>query len=263
MGKQLAGRSAVVTGSTSGIGLAIARAFAAEGANVMLNGFGDAAAIEKLRAGIEKEFGVKVHYHGADMTQPAQIRDLVAKAESAFGAVDILVNNAGIQHVASIDQFPEERWDAIIAINLSAAFHATKAALPGMKKRRWGRIVNMASVHGLVASPNKAAYIAAKHGIVGFTKAAAVETAEEGIRVNAICPGFVHTPLVQTQIEDRAREAGISAERATKEIILAPQPTKEFVTVEQIAATAVFLCSAAAAQVNGASFTVDGGWTAR
>jgi 3-hydroxybutyrate dehydrogenase len=261
--KQLQGRSAVITGSTSGIGLAIARAFAAEGANVMLNGFGDAAAIEALRAGIEKSHAVKARYHGADMTKPAEIRELVARAESELGAVDILVNNAGIQHVSPIDQFPEERWDAIIAINLSSAFHATKAALPGMKRRRWGRIVNIASAHGLVASPNKSAYVASKHGIVGFTKAAAVETAEEGIRVNAICPGFVHTPLVQKQIEDRAREAGISEERATREIILAPQPTKEFVTVEQIAATAVFLCSEGAAQINGASLAVDGGWTAR
>ena len=261
--KQLQGKAAVVTGSTSGIGLAIARAFAAEGANVMLNGLGDAAQIETLRASIEKDYGVKARFHGADMTKPAEIRDLVAKAESEFGAVDILVNNAGIQHVASIDQFPEERWDAIIAINLSSAFHATKAALPGMKRRRWGRIVNIASAHGLVASPNKSAYVSAKHGLMGFTKAAAIETAEEGIRVNAICPGFVHTPLVQKQIEDRAREAGISEERATKEIILAPQPTKEFVTVGQIAATAVFLCSEGAAQVNGTSISVDGGWTAR
>jgi 3-hydroxybutyrate dehydrogenase len=263
MDKILAGKSAVVTGSTSGIGLAIARALAAEGANVMLNGLGDAAAIEKLRADLERDFGVKVRYHGADMTRPAEIRDLVSKAESDFGAVDILVNNAGIQHVAPIDQFPEERWDAIIAINLSSAFHATKAVLPGMKRRRSGRIVNIASAHGLVASPNKSAYVAAKHGIMGFTKAAALETAEEGIRVNAICPGFVHTPLVQKQIEDRAREAGISEERATREIILAPQPTKEFATVEQIAATAVFLCSEGAAQINGTSIAVDGGWTAR
>ena len=263
MAKALAGKSAIVTGSTSGIGLAIARAFAAEGANVMLNGLGDAAAIEKLRASLEGEFGVKVQYHGADMTRPAEIRDLAARAESAFGAVDILVNNAGIQHVAPIEQFPEDRWDAVIAINLSSAFHATKAVLPGMKRRRSGRIVNIASAHGLVASPNKSAYVAAKHGIVGFTKAAAIETAEEGIRVNAICPGFVHTPLVQKQIEDRAREAGISEERATKEIILVPQPTKEFATVEQIAATAVFLCSEGAAQITGASISVDGGWTAR
>ena len=263
MGKALAGKAAVVTGSTSGIGLAIARAFAAEGASVMLNGFGDAAAIEALRAGIEKAHGVKARFHGADMTKPAEIRELVSRAEAELGSVDILVNNAGIQHVASIDQFPEDRWDAIIAVNLSSAFHATKAALPGMKRRRSGRIINIASAHGLVASPNKSAYVAAKHGIIGLTKAAALETAEEGIRVNAICPGFVHTPLVQIQIADRAREAGISEERAAKEIILAPQPTKEFVTVEQIAAMAVFLAGEGAAQVNGASFSIDGGWTAR
>jgi 3-hydroxybutyrate dehydrogenase len=261
--RQLQGRSALVTGSTSGIGRAIAQLFAAEGANVMLNGFGEVAAIEAQRAGLARDHGVKVSYHGADMTKPAEIRDLVARAESDFGAVDILVNNAGIQHVAPIDQFPEDRWDAIIAINLSSAFHATKAVLPGMKRRRSGRIVNIASTHGLIASINKSAYVASKHGIVGFTKAAALETAEEGIRVNAICPGFVHTPLVQKQIEDRAREAGISEERAAKDVILAVQPTKEFVTVEQIAAMALFLCSEGGAQVNGASFVIDGGWTAR
>jgi 3-hydroxybutyrate dehydrogenase len=258
----LMGKSAVVTGSTSGIGRAIAQLYAERGCNVMLNGFGEAAAIEQLRAGLEG-LGVKARYHGADMSRPAEIRDLVREAEAAFGAVDILVNNAGIQHVAPIDQFPEERWDAIIAVNLSSAFHATKAVLPGMKRRRFGRIINIASAHGLVASPNKSAYVAAKHGIIGFTKAAALETAEEGIRVNAICPGFVHTPLVQKQIEDRAREAGISEERAQKEIILAPQPTREFVTVEQIASMALYLASDAAAQINGASFSIDGGWTAR
>jgi 3-hydroxybutyrate dehydrogenase len=263
MSKQLAGKSAVVTGSTSGIGKAIATLYASEGANVMLNGFGDAKEIEALRAGLEKTHGVKVAYNAADMTKPAEIRDLVAKAEAAFGAVDILVNNAGIQHVAPIDSFPEDRWDAIIAINLSSAFHATKAVLPGMKKRRFGRIVNIASTHGLVASPNKSAYIAAKHGIVGFTKATAVEVAEEGIRCNAICPGFVHTPLVQKQIEDRAREAGVSLEKATRDIVLAPVPTKEFVTVEQIAAAALFLASDGGAQMNGANFVIDGGWTAR
>ena len=256
------GKVAVITGSTSGIGRAIAQLYAANGMHVMLNGFGDGAAIEALRQSLEGQ-GVKARYHGADMTKPAEIRDLVRQAESDFGQVDVLVNNAGIQHVAPVDQFPEERWDAIIAVNLSSAFHATKAALPGMKKRRWGRIINIASAHGLVASPNKSAYVAAKHGIVGFTKAAALETAEEGIRVNAICPGFVHTPLVQKQIEDRAREAGISEERAQKEIILAPQPTKEFVTVEQIASMALYLASDAAAQINGASFSIDGGWTAR
>jgi len=262
MSRQLAGKSAVVTGSTSGIGRAIAEAFAREGANVMLNGFGDAAAIEAQRAALEKG-GVKARYHGADMSKPAEIRALVADAERAFGAIDILVNNAGIQHVAPIDEFPEERWDAIIAINLSSVFHATKAALPGMKRRSSGRIINIASAHGLIASPNKSAYVSAKHGVVGFTKAAALETAEEGIRVNAICPGFVHTPLVQKQIEDRAREAGVSLEESARNIILAQQPTKEFVTVEQIAAMALFLVGDGAAQVNGASFSMDGGWTAR
>ncbi len=263
MSLQLAGKSAVVTGSTSGIGRAIATLFAAEGANVMLNGFGDAAEIEALRAGLERSSGAKARFHGADMMKPEQIAALVQAAEKEFGAVDILVNNAGIQHVAPVDEFPTERWDAIIAINLSSAFHATKAALPGMKRRRWGRVINIASAHGLVASPNKSAYVAAKHGVVGFTKAAALESAELGVRVNAICPGFVLTPLVQKQIDDLARQHGITTERATKDYILAPQPTKEFVTVDQIAAMALYLASEAAAQVNGASFSIDGGWTAR
>ena len=263
MSLQLAGKSAVITGSTSGIGRAIATLFAAEGANVMLNGFGDAAEIESLRAGLERSRGVKARFHGADMMKPAQIAELVQAAEKEFGAVDILVNNAGIQHVAPIDEFPTDQWDAIIAINLSSAFHATKAALPGMKRRKWGRVINIASAHGLVASPNKSAYVAAKHGIVGFTKAAALESAELGVRVNAICPGFVLTPLVQKQIDDLARQHGISTERATKDYILAPQPTKEFVTVDQIAAMAVYLAGEAAAQINGASFSIDGGWTAR
>jgi 3-hydroxybutyrate dehydrogenase len=261
--KELQGRTAVVTGSTSGIGRAIATRFASEGANVMLNGFGDAGEILAIRSELERAHGVKVRYHGADMSRPSQIIEMVRAAEADLGAVDILVNNAGIQHVAPIDEFPEDRWDAVIAINLSSAFHATKAALPGMKRRRWGRIINIASAHGLVASPNKSAYIAAKHGIVGFTKATAVETAEHGIRANAICPGFVRTPLVQKQIEDRAREAGISQDQAIRDIILAPQPTKEFVTVEQIAAMASYLASEAAAQITGASFSIDGGWTAR
>jgi len=263
MSKQLAGRTAVVTGSTSGIGRAIATSLASEGANVMLNGFGDAAQIESLRAELEKTHGVKARFHGADMAKPAEIAAMVKAAEAEFGAVDILVNNAGIQHVAPVDQFPEERWDAIIAINLSSVFHATKAALPGMKARRWGRVINIASAHGLVASPNKSAYVAAKHGVIGFTKTAALEVAEQGVRVNAICPGFVLTPLVQKQIDDLARQNNISVERVTKDMILAPQPTKEFVTVEQIAAMAVYLSSAAAAQINGASFSIDGGWTAR
>ena len=260
--QQLAGKSAVVTGSTSGIGRAIAECFAREGANVMLNGFGDAAQIESLRVGLEKE-GVKARYHGADMTQPAEIANLIATAEREFGRVDILVNNAGVQHVAPVDAFPPEKWDWVIAINLTSVFLATRAVLPGMQKRGSGRVINIASAHGLVASPNKSAYVAAKHGVIGFTKTAALENAERGIRVNAICPGFVLTPLVQKQIDDLAAQHGISQERATKDYILAPQPTKEFVTVEQIAAMALFLASDAAAQINGASMVVDGGWTAR
>lgn len=263
MSRQLAGRAAVVTGSTSGIGLAIATRLAAEGANVMLNGFGEAAAVEALRAGLERQHAIKAGFHAADMARPGQVAELVRAAQSRFGAVDILVNNAGIQHVSPVDAFPEERWDAIIAINLSSVFHATKAALPGMKARRWGRVINIASAHGLVASPNKSAYVAAKHGVVGFTKAAALEVAELGVRVNAICPGFVLTALVQKQIDDLARQHGITAEQAMRDMILAPQPTKEFVKVEEIAAMALYLCSEAAAQINGASFSIDGGWTAR
>ena len=259
---QLAGKSAVVTGSTSGIGRAIAEAFAAEGANVMLNGFGDPAQVEELRASLERQ-EVRALHHGADMSKPAEVADLVARAQAAFGTVDILVNNAGVQHVAPVEEFPPEKWDWIIAINLSSVFHATRAALPGMKKRGWGRVINIASAHGLVASPNKSAYVAAKHGVVGFTKTAALECAEVGVRVNAICPGFVLTPLVQKQIDDLARQHGISVEQATRDLILAPQPTKQFVTVEQVAAMAVFLASEAGAQVNGASFSIDGGWTAR
>ena len=263
MSQLLAGKSAVITGSTSGIGRAIAEAFAREGANVMLNGFGDAKEIEALRAGIARDHGVKAAYDGADMSKPGEIRALITKAEAAFGAVDILVNNAGIQHVAPIDEFPDDKWDAIIAINLTSAFHATKAALPGMKKRKWGRVINIASAHGLVASPNKSAYVSAKHGIVGFTKTLALEVAELGITSNAICPGFVLTPLVQRQIDDQARAHGISAERAAKDIILAPQPSKEFVKLEEVAAMAAYIASPIAASVNGASFSIDGGWTAR
>jgi 3-hydroxybutyrate dehydrogenase len=263
MERQLAGKTALITGSSSGIGRAIAERYAREGANVVLNGFGDAKEIEALRSGLEKEHGVKVTYDGADMTKPAEITDMVSSAVKTFGKVDILVNNAGIQHVAPIDEFPPERWDAIIAINLTSTFHATRAALPAMKKAKWGRVINVASAHGLVASPFKSAYVAAKHGVVGFTKTLALEVAEMGITANSICPGFVLTPLVQKQIDDLARQHGISPEKATRDYILAPQPTKEFVRVEQIAAMAVYLASDDAASITGASLSIDGGWTAR
>ena len=263
MANELKGKVALVTGSTSGIGQGIAEVFARAGANVMLNGFGDAAAIEALRSRLEKENGVKVRYNGADMGKPAEIADMMKRASQEMGGVDILVNNAGIQHVAPVDEFPPEKWDAIIAINLTSAFHTTRFALKDMKAKKWGRVINIASAHGLVASPNKSAYVAAKHGIVGFTKTVALEIAEMGITSNAICPGFVHTPLVQIQIEDRAREMGITPEKAARDVILAPQPSKEFVKVEDIAALALFLAGANAAGINGASYSIDGGWTAR
>jgi 3-hydroxybutyrate dehydrogenase len=259
----LKGKSAVVTGSTSGIGLGIARALAAEGANLMLNGFGDAGEIERLRAGLAAEFKVKVAFNGADMSKPAQIRDMVAAATREHGAVDVLVNNAGIQHTAAVEAFPDDRWDAIIAINLSANFHAIKAALPQMKSRNWGRIINIASVHGLVASTQKIAYIAAKHGVVGLTKVVALETATTGITCNAICPGWVLTPLVQKQIDDRAAKEGIPAAKAKHELLAEKQPSLEFATPEQIGALAVFLCSPAAAQIRGAALPVDGAWLAQ
>ncbi|HEX3097586.1 MAG TPA: 3-hydroxybutyrate dehydrogenase [Usitatibacter sp.] len=263
MARQLSGKSVLVTGSTSGIGHGIAERFAREGANVLLNGMGGAGEIERLRAGLEKEHGVKVVYNGADMTRPAEIAAMVREAEKAFGRLDILVNNAGIQHVAPVDEFPIEKWDAIIAINLSSAFHATRAALPGMKKAKWGRIINIASAHGLVASPFKSAYVAAKHGIVGFTKSVALEVAEQGITANSICPGFVMTPLVEKQIDDQARVTGVARENVIRDVILAPQPTKQFVKIEDVAAMALYLASDAAAQVNGAALSIDGGWTAR
>jgi len=258
----LKGKNAVVTGSTSGIGLAIARAFAARGLNVTINGFGDAAAIEAERARITADFGVQAAYSGADMSKPAEIAQMIADAEKRFGSVDVLVNNAGIQFVAPVEEFPLEKWDQIIAINLSAAFHAIRAAVPGMKARKWGRIINTASAHALVASPYKAAYVAAKHGIAGLTKTVALETAQAGITVNAICPGYVWTPLVESQIPDTMKARGMTAEQVKKDVMLAAQPTKEFVTVEQVAAFACFLASDDAAQITGAILPIDGGWTA-
>lgn len=263
MERQLSGKSAVVTGSTSGIGLGIARALAEAGASVMLNGLGNAAAIERDRAAIEHEHGVRALHSTADMTRPADIRAMIAAAEEAFGKVDILVNNAGIQHVSPVDQFPDEKWDEIIAINLSAAFHAIKAALPGMKSRGAGRIVNIASVHALVASPYKTAYVAAKHGLAGLTKAAALEVAEQGITVNAIGPGYVMTPLVEGQIPDTARARGISEEAVRRDVLLAAQPNRRFIRIEEVAALTVYLCSDSAASITGSLLSIDGGWTAQ
>jgi len=258
----LKGKTALVTGSTSGIGLGIATRFAAEGANLVLNGFGDAAEIEALRARLAAQYKVTVLYDGADMQKPETIAAMLRKAIERFGAVDVLVNNAGIQHVAPVDEFPVDKWDAIIAINLSSAFHATRAALPAMKKRGWGRIVNIASAHALVASPFKSAYVAAKHGLAGFTKTVALEVAEQGITVNAVCPGYVLTPLVQKQIPDTAKARGISEEAVVRDVLLAAQPTKKFVTVPEVAALTAFLCSDEAASITGAVLPVEGGWTA-
>ncbi len=257
------GKLALVTGSTSGIGLGIARALAAKGADLMLNGFGDAAAIEALRAELAREHGVRVDYDGADLSRPTDIEALFARIAQSGRAVDVLVNNAGIQHVARTEQFPVERWDAVIALNLSAAFHATRCALPPMQQRNWGRIVNIASTHGLVASVDKAAYVAAKHGVVGLTKVVALENARTGITCNAICPGWVLTPLVQKQIEARAAAAGIGTDEARIALLSEKQPSQEFVTPEQLGELTVFLCSEAAAQVRGAAWAVDGGWTAQ
>lgn len=257
----LKGKSAIVTGSTSGIGLGIARAFAAQGADVMLNGFGDAGQIEALRANLEKEFGVRVAYSGADMGDPAAIRDLVGTARSAFGKIDIVVNNAGIQHVAPLEVFPEAKWNAILAINLSSAFHLIRSVLPEMKERRWGRIINVASAHGLTASPYKSAYVAAKHGLIGLSKTVALETAEFGITSNTVCPGYVKTPLVEQQIADQAEAHGISPENVVRDVLLSHQARKEFVQVDELAALAVFLCSDAAASMTGTALAMDGGWT--
>ncbi len=255
----LQGKTALVTGSTSGIGLGIAQALAGQGARIVLNGFGDVEGPKQRIAAL----GVEVGYHGADMGKPADIEAMMAYAQREWGGVDVLVNNAGIQHVAPIDEFPVDRWDAVIAINLNSAFHTTRLALPGMKKKGWGRVINIASAHGLVASANKSAYVAAKHGLVGMTKAVALETATTGVTVNAICPGWVLTPLVQKQIDERAARDGISADKARVDLLGEKQPSLEFTTPDQLGALAVFLCGDAAANVRGVAWTVDGGWTAQ
>lgn len=259
----LRGKSAVVTGSTSGIGLGIARAFAQQGAHLTLNGFGDRIEIDALVAGLAKEFDVQVEYSSADMSKPAEIRKMIADHEAKFGAVDILVNNAGIQYVAPVEEFPDEKWDAIIAINLSSNFHAIKAAIPKMKTQPWGRIINVASVHGVVASPFKSAYVSAKHGVLGLTKTVALELADTNITCNAICPGYVRTPLVEKQIDQQAEAHKIPRDRVIREVILGSQPKKEFVEVEALGSLAIFLCSEAGHAVTGANFNIDGGWTAR
>lgn len=259
--KPLAGKVAIVTGSTSGIGLGIAAAFAMNGADVVINGFGEAAAIERSR-GMLEDHGARAIYSPADMSKPDQVTGMVALAREQLGKVDILINNAGIQHVSPIEEFPMAKWDAILAINLSSAFHATRAVFAEMKERRWGRIINVASVHGLIASPFKAAYVAAKHGVVGLTKVTALEGAEFGVTCNAICPGYVWTPLVEKQIDDQARAHNISREQVISEVLLKQQPSKRFAQIEEMAALAAFLCSDGAASITGAALPVDGGWTA-
>jgi 3-hydroxybutyrate dehydrogenase len=255
----LKGKTALVTGSTSGIGLGMALCLARQGANIMLNGFGE---VEAAKAAIAA-LGVTVEYHGADMSKPAEIQALMAQANQSFGGIDVLVNNAGIQHVAKVEDFPIEKWDAILAINLSSAFHTSRLALPGMRQRNWGRIINIASAHGLVASAEKSAYVAAKHGLIGLTKSTALETATTGITANAICPGWVLTPLVQKQIDARAAQGGISPAQASKELLAEKQPSLQFTTPEQLGELAIFLCSPAADNVRGVAWAVDGGWTAQ
>lgn len=259
----LQGKTALVTGSTSGIGLGIARAYAAQGANVVLNGFGNAEDIEKLRGGLAREHGVTVRYDGADMSKPDAIEMMMGNALEIFGGIDVLVNNAGIQHVSPIDEFPVAKWDQILAINLTASFHTIRLALPGMKARKWGRIINIASAHALVASPFKSAYVAAKHGIAGLTKTVALEVAQQGITMNAICPGYVWTPLVEKQIPDTAKARGLTEEQVINDVLLHAQPTKKFVRIEEVAALATFLASEASASITGTIIPVDGGWTAQ
>ena len=258
----LEGQTAVITGSTSGIGQALATALAEQGVNVVLNGFGDPAKIEADRAAIQKKTNAAVRYHGADMTKPAEIAGMIALGEKTFGSVDVLVNNAGIQFVSPIEEFPIDKWDAIIAINLSAAFHAIRAAVPGMKRRGWGRIINTASAHSLVASPFKAAYVSAKHGIAGLTKTVALELATFKVTCNCISPGYVWTPLVEKQIPDTMKARNLTKEQVIHDVLLEAQPTKEFVTSEQVAALALFVCGDDAAQITGANLSIDGGWTA-
>jgi 3-hydroxybutyrate dehydrogenase len=258
----LKGKTALVTGSTSGIGLGYARALAGQGANVTLNGFGNKDAIEQLRVGIEKEFGVRALYSPADMSKPEEIADMVHATERTFGSLDILINNAGVQYVAPIEEFPIEKWNQIIAINLSSAFHTIRAAVPGMKSRKWGRIINTASAHSLVASPFKVAYVSAKHGLAGLTKTVALEVATFGITVNCISPGYVWTPLVEAQIPDTMKARGMTEEQVKRDVLLAAQPTKEFVTIDEVASLAVYLCSDAAKAITGANLSIDGGWTA-
>jgi 3-hydroxybutyrate dehydrogenase len=259
----LNGKAALVTGSTSGIGRGIAEALAAQGVHVMLNGFGDAADIAALRAMIASNYGVQVRYSGADLSQRHEIETMMRETEEAFGGIDIVVNNAGIQHIAAVDEFPVGKWDAILAINLTASFHTVRLALPAMKARKWGRIINIASAHALVASPFKCAYVAAKHGIAGLTKTVALETATSGVTMNAICPGYVWTPLVEKQIPDTAKARGLTEAQVINDVLLHAQPTKQFVTVAQVAALAVFLAGDAAASITGAILPIDGGWTAQ
>lgn len=263
MSKSLSGKTALITGSTSGIGLAYAKLLAGEGANVVINGFGDADAIEKERLGLEALSGAKAQYSGHDLTKPDEIEAMMAQAAEAFGGVDILINNAGTQHVAPVEDFPVDKWNLIIALNLTSAFHTTRLAVPYMKSKKWGRIIQTASAHSLAASPFKSAYVTAKHGLAGFTKTVALEVATFGITANCISPGYVWTPLVENQIPDTMKARGLTREQVINDVLLAGQPTKEFVTVDQVAAMALFLCSDAAASITGANMSIDGGWTAQ